>query len=126
MKFILIILFNLQSLFLYFVNKKNINGNEILNDEINNLPTKIIKLDNEFIDIFTNRQINIKLNQLIDFYEYIELLNYDKILKNVSEKAKNKLTQENINRLNKHFENNAQLLINKKELGIFFNCKYSS
>ena len=122
-----LILFNLQSLFLYFVNKKNINGNEILNDEIKNLPTKIIKLDNEFIDIFTNRQIKIKLNQLIDFYEYIELLNYDKILKNVSEKAKNKLTQENINRLNKHFENNAQLLINKKELGNAirkFICRY--
>ena len=35
-----LILFNLQSLFLYFVNKKNISGDEILIDEINQLPKK--------------------------------------------------------------------------------------
>ena len=112
-----IILFNLQSLFLYFVNKRNINGEEILINEINQLPKKIIKLDDDFINIFKNSQFKIKLNQLIDCYEYVEFLNYDKILKNVSKKINVELDKKQIEELNKHFETKNKLLINKKELG---------
>ena len=50
-----LILFNLQSLFLYFTNKRNILGDEVLIDEINQLPKKIIKLDDDFINIFQNK-----------------------------------------------------------------------
>ena len=78
-----LIIFNLQSLLLYFSYKRNINGNEILIDEINLLPKHLVKLDDEFINIFKNLQFKITLNQLIDCYGYVEFLNYDKILKNI-------------------------------------------
>ncbi|OUM67355.1 hypothetical protein PIROE2DRAFT_58828 [Piromyces sp. E2] len=112
-----LILFNLQSLLLYMVNARNINGKEKLIDEINKLPKKVIKLDNEFIKFFENLQFDLTLNQLVDCYEYIEFVNYDKILKNVAERAKIiGLEKEQQEKLNKHFEN-KYLLINKKELG---------
>eukprot|EP00833_Pecoramyces_ruminatium_P010934 jgi/Orpsp1_1/1184966/evm.model.c7180000091747.1 len=109
-----LILFNLQSLFLYFINKRNITGEEILNEEINQLPSKIIKLDDDFINIFKN--LKFKLNQLIDCYEYIEFLNYDKIIKNVSSNATVKLEGKQIEELKKYFNKN-DLLISKRELG---------
>ena len=112
-----LILFNLQSLFLYFVNKRNINGEEILINEIKQLPKKIIKLDEDFIHIFKNPQFKIKLNQLIDCYEYVEFLNYDKILKNVSKNINVELEKKQIEELNKHFDTKKNLLISKKELG---------
>ena len=113
-----LILFNLQSLFLYFVNKKNISGDEILIDEINQLPKKTIKLDDEFVKIFENSQLKIKLNKLIDCYEYIEFLNYDKILTNVSKNVNAKLENKQLEELNKHFETKKKLLISKGDLGI--------
>ena len=113
-----LILFNLQSLFLYFVNKKNISGEEILIDEINQLPKKIIKLDEQFIQIFENPQLKIQLNQLIDCYDYIEFLNYDKILTNVSKNVNTNLENEQIEKLNQHFDTEKKLLIKKGDLGI--------
>ena len=113
-----LILFNLQSLFLYFVNKKNISGEEILIDEINQLPKKTIKLDDEFVKIFENPQLQIQLNKLIDCYEYIEFLNYDKILTNVSKNVNAKLENKQLEELNKHFETKKKLLISKGDLGI--------
>ena len=113
-----LILFNFQSLFLFFITKRNIIiGNEKLIEEINNLPTKIIKLDDEFINIFKNPQLKINLNQLIDCYEYIEFLNYDKILDNVSKNFKIKLHEIQINKLNDHFDSKKNHLISKKDLG---------
>ena len=48
-----IILFNVQTLILYFVNKSNIIVDEILNIEIEQLPTKFFQLNNYlFITIF--------------------------------------------------------------------------
>jgi hypothetical protein len=111
-----LILFNLQSLFLYFNNKRNITGEEELDDEIEQLPAKIIKLDDDFIHSFRNLQCHLKLNQLIDCYEYVEFLNYDKIIKNISENAKVKLNEEQLKGLKKHFSKD-DLLISKKELG---------
>jgi len=111
-----VIIFNLQSLFLYFSYKRNINGNEILIDEINLLPKKVLKLDDEFITIFKNHQFKITLSQLIDCYEYVEFLSYDKILKNVSEKINGNLRDDQIKEINKHFEENKKLLITKKDL----------
>eukprot|EP00833_Pecoramyces_ruminatium_P002451 jgi/Orpsp1_1/1176483/evm.model.c7180000057803.1 len=122
------ILFNLQSLLLYFNNERNINGNEILPNEINHLPKSIIRLDTDFINIFKNTQLkDLKLNKLISFYEYIEFINYDKILKNVPRNTEStqeelkeinqyinayfKLEKEQIDNLNKHFENENELLI---------------
>ena len=112
-----LILFNFQTLFLFFVTKRNIIGNEKLIEEIKKLPKKIIKLDDEFINIFKNRQLNIKLNQLIDCYEYIEFLNYDKILDNVSKNISIKLDEIQINKLNEHFNSKEKYLISKKDLG---------
>ena len=112
-----LILFNLQSLFLYFTKKRNISGDEILFEEIKKLPEKIIKLDEEFINIFKNTQLNIKLNQLVDCYEYVELLNYDKILLNVSKKIDENLDINQIDKLNAHFESKDNYLISKKDLG---------
>ena len=114
-----LILFNLQTLFLYFVNKSNIIGNELLIKEINEIPKKIIKLDDDFIKIFENPQINIKLSQLIDCYEFVEYLNYDNILNNVSIKAKNNIEKENLDKLNNYFnsKNEKKLLITKEILG---------
>ena len=112
-----LILFNLQTLFLFFTKKRNIIGKEKLIEEINNLPKKIIKLDDEFIKIFNNPQLNINLNQLIDCYEYIEFLNYDKILANISKNINKKLDDIQINKLNKHFESKQNYLISKKDLG---------
>ena len=57
------------------------------------------------------------MNQFIDCYEYVEFLNYDKILKNVSKKINVELDKKQIEELNKHFETKNKLLINKKELG---------
>jgi len=112
-----IILVNLQSLFLYFTNKRNINGNELLLDEIEKLPENIIKLDNDFKKLINMNQLNIRLSQLIDLYDYIEYLNYNKIVKNVSKEAYNELDQNQIESLNKHF-NKENILISKKDLGL--------
>ena len=54
-----LILFNLQSLFLYFTNKRNILGDEVLIDEINQLPKKIVKLDDDFINIFQHPHLKL-------------------------------------------------------------------
>ena len=106
-------LFNLQSLFFYFTKKRNINGNELLIEEINLLPKNIIKIDEEMIDIFKNNNFNITLNKLIDCYEYIEFFNYDKILQNVSKSINTNLTDEQIKKLNEHFTlNNLIITIN--------------
>ena len=112
-----LILFNLQTLFLFFTKKRNIIGNEKLIEEIKNLPKKIIKLDEEFINIFKNPQLKINLNQLIDCYEYIEFLNYDKILDNISKNINTKLDDIQIDKLNKYFESKENYLISKKDLG---------
>ncbi|OUM60841.1 hypothetical protein PIROE2DRAFT_13322 [Piromyces sp. E2] len=110
-----VILVNLQSLFLYFTNKRNISGNELLSDELTYLHEKIIKLDQDFYRIIHLNQLNIKLNQLIDLYNYIEYLNYHKIINKVSEKANNALDKNQIELLNRHF-NQENLLISKKDL----------
>ncbi|OUM63632.1 hypothetical protein PIROE2DRAFT_9776 [Piromyces sp. E2] len=110
-----LILFNFQSLFLYFINKRNINGNEILIDEINNVPFKIINLDEVFIDLFRNFP-NIKLNQMIDCYEYIESLNINEIIKKIPKSAKIAMTTDQLIKFDQHFNNNNNLLITKKEL----------
>ena len=111
-----LILFNLQSLFLYFTKKRNIDGNENLLDEINLLPKTIIKIDEDIINSFKSNQFDIKLNKLIDCYEYIEFYNYDKILVNVSKDINNSLTEEQVSKLNKHFSMN-NVLITKNDLG---------
>ena len=113
-----IILFNMQSLFLYFNEKININGNEILIEEIKNIPENLNILDPEFINIFETFQFKIKLNKLIDCYEFVEFLNYDKILTNVSKNINSKLEDEQIDNLNRHFESKDNFLITKKDLGI--------
>ena len=113
-----IILFNMQSLFLYFNEKININGNEILIEEIKNIPDNLNILDPEFINIFETFQFKIKLNKFIDCYEFVEFLNYDKILTNVSKNINSKLEDEQIDNLNRHFESKDNFLITKKDLGI--------
>eukprot|EP00833_Pecoramyces_ruminatium_P010610 jgi/Orpsp1_1/1184642/evm.model.c7180000090364.1 len=111
-----VILVNLQSLFLYFTNKRNINGNELLLNEIKNLPEKIIKLDVDFRRLISLNQLNdIKLNQLIDLYNYIEDISYDKIIKNVSKEAYNLLDKKQTELLNNHF-NQENILISKKDM----------
>ena len=112
-----LILFNLQTLFLYFVRNKNIDGTEKLIEEIDLLPNNIIKLDEKVFSAFKNSQFDIQLNQLVDCYEYIEQYNYDKILLNVSKNINNKLTEKQISELNKHFKSKENLLINKQDLG---------
>jgi len=63
-------------------------GHEILINEINQLPETVgIKLNDDFVRTIQYLQLDIKLSQLIAFYEYIEYLCYDKILKNISKKA---------------------------------------
>lgn len=111
-----LILFNLQTLFLYFINKRNIDGSEILMDEINILPKNIVRIDEEIINAFKIHHFKIQLNKLIDCYEFIEYFNYDKILKNVSKDIHNKLDDGQIKLLNQHFllEDN---IISKKDLG---------
>jgi len=126
------IIFNLQSLLLYFTNYKNIKGDESLTKLVKNIPRNVFKLDDEFETIFQN-DFDIKLNKLIDCYEHVESINFSKILKNVpknialsDEEFKNlnleeyinayaDLKQEQINELNNHFEK-KDLLINKREL----------
>ena len=110
-----LILFNLQSLFLYFTKKRNIDGSESLLDEINLLPKNIIKIDKDVIDAFKNHQFNIQLNKLIDCYEYIEFYNYDKILVNVSKEINVNLREEQKSNLDKHFTM-RNLLVTKRDL----------
>ena len=110
------IIFDLQSLFLYFTKKRNIDGNEILIDEINKLPKNIVIIDSEIINSFKNYQFNIKLNKLIDCYEYIEFYNYDKILGKISKKVHVALTDIQINELKKHFSK-KNILLTKKDVG---------
>jgi len=113
-----LILSNIQSLFLYFINKKNIMGQESLMNEIEHLPIRAnIKLDEDFVRTIRFLQLDIKLSQLIEFYEYIEYLCFDKIMKNISKKAFVELTDEQKVELKKHFNNNDNLLISKEELG---------
>jgi len=104
----------LQSLFQYFYNKRNINGNENLLEEINQLPGSIIKLNSEFRRFINDNQLNLKLNQLIDLYDYVEQLNYGKIIKYVSKEANNKLDKNQKNILDKHF-NQENLHISKED-----------
>jgi len=112
-----LILFNLQSLFLYFIHRRNITGNELLIDELNVLPKNIVKLDNEFIDIFQHHQFNFELNKLVDCYEFIEQINYDKILKNVSSKALENLDDQQIEEIEKYFSKENHL-ITRNDLGM--------
>ncbi|OUM66214.1 hypothetical protein PIROE2DRAFT_59532 [Piromyces sp. E2] len=124
-----IILFNIQTLFLYFTNKKNISGEEILINEIEKLPHNYFKLDNEFVEIFRKLPFAIKINHLIDIYEHIEYVNFKNILKNVPTKvysytkdgeikeignAHNELEEDQKTKLNDHFK--RKLLIGKKDL----------
>jgi len=108
-------LFNLQSLFLYFINEKNIDGNESLGEEIKQLPENIINLDDEFLNIFKGHVFNIKLNKLIDCYEFIEYINFKNILNNVSSNAHVNLEKSQITELENHFEKD-NLLISRNEL----------
>jgi len=110
-----IILMNLQSLFLYFTNKRNITGEETLQEELNILPVRIIKLDQEFKMAFDNLQKQIKLNQLVDFYEYVELLSFDNIKKDISKEASNELDKDQQEKLADHF-NKENLIIQKIDL----------
>jgi len=107
------ILNNLQSLFLFFTNEKSIQGNEILQEKLDHIPNKIVNED--FKQNLRNLPFNIKLNQLIDFYDIMEELNFNKILKDVSIEAKNDLKKPQIEKLKKHF-NQENLLISKKDL----------
>ena len=112
-----LILFNLQSLFLYFVRKKNIDGTELLNEELDLLQNNnIIKLDEEIFNIFSTH-FKIKVNQLIDCYEFVEFYNYDKIILNVPKKIRDKLNKEQIKQLDEYFSSKENYLINKNDLG---------
>ncbi|KAG4089111.1 hypothetical protein H8356DRAFT_1007620 [Neocallimastix lanati (nom. inval.)] len=128
-----LVIFNMQSLFLYFINIKNITGDEHLAEEINKIPEKILRLDHEFTNIFQRPHFDITLNKLIDCYEYIEQFNFQKILRNVprnTELDENELDSLNLpeyinayaklkdqqkEMLNKHFEN-SRLIITKNDL----------
>ena len=110
-----LILFNLQSLFLYFINKRNIKGNEILINELDQMPTKIINLDQNFIDFIKNFP-EIRLNQMIDCYEYIESLNFYEIVNKIPKNTQIPMTSDQILNFDHHFNNNNILLITKNEL----------
>ena len=58
------------------------------------------------------------MNKLIDCYEYIEFLNYDKILTNVSKNVNTNLEDQQLEKLNQHFNTEKKLLISKGDLGI--------
>ena len=104
-----IILINLQSLFLYF-SKRNIDGSESLLREIEQLPSNIIKLDSEFKRFIKDNQLEIKLNQLISLYDFVELINYEKIKSYVSKQAYKMLDIKQICILNSHFKQNNLLI----------------
>ncbi|OUM66041.1 hypothetical protein PIROE2DRAFT_6839 [Piromyces sp. E2] len=102
-----LLLFNIQTLFIYF-NSKNISGEELLKDEIISLPENVI-LDKKFLNSFKNS--NIKLNKLVHLYEYIELLNFNNVKKIISLKQE-KLNVNQMVSLKKYFEK-SNLLITK-------------
>jgi len=114
-----LILRNIQNLFLYFVNNKNITGEELLIGEIYQLPKIIsISMDDEFRYVIRKIENELYLNQLIDLYEYIEFLNYDKILNNINPDIRIKLNDKQVEKLNEHFNDNSRdLLVSKKYLG---------
>jgi len=108
------ILSYLQQLFVYFSNKKNTNDNSYLLKEIKQLPNNAIELNDDFTNFHNVNKLNLKMNQLISLYNYIESLNFNKLKKQVSLKAYNKLSNEQIQILNQHF-NKKNLLIKRKD-----------
>ncbi|ORX81683.1 hypothetical protein BCR32DRAFT_244734 [Anaeromyces robustus] len=93
--------------------KRIVNGEETLSDELKSIPGNIIKLDNQFLNIF--KDSTLKLNKLADFYEYVEYKNFDNILNIVSKKAFEKLDENQVKNIKNHFKN-ENLLISKKDL----------
>ena len=101
------ILFNLQILIFHFHNNKsNIKPDTTISKAIENLP-EIIQIPQNTKEFISRRDL--KMNELIDLYEFIEYLAYRIILENVADIYKMKLNDEQKNRLNKYFEKKRQI-----------------
>ncbi|ORX47097.1 hypothetical protein BCR36DRAFT_584908 [Piromyces finnis] len=87
-------------------------------DEIDKLPRKSGKLDEEFyqfiLEVHKKDSCKIKLNQLINIYDYLEAKNFKNIEKYVSSKANNELDEQQINILDEYFKKN-NLFIKQKD-----------
>ncbi|ORX42559.1 hypothetical protein BCR36DRAFT_306847, partial [Piromyces finnis] len=98
---------------------ENINGDELLLDEINRLPKKSVKLDeklNQLIGIHKD-SLKIKLNQLISMYDYLEARSFKNIEEYVSNEANNKLNKQQISILDEYFKKDNLFI---KEVDYFY------
>ena len=138
-----IIINSLQSLMLYFTDKRNITGDENLLNEVMKLPKEIITLHNEFIHIVhSSPWKNIKLKKMISLYEYVEEFYSEIIIQEVPrhttwDQKELKETNQHINayaelepeqivKLNKHF-NQENLLVTREDFRLAvrkFICRF--
>ena len=108
------ILFSIQLLIYYLIQEKK-NPKEHINEVIANLPT-YVNISNQAISFFKNREI--KVEQLLDVYLFIELISFNSIAKNLKEKYKKILDNKTIDRIKNLFKNSQFLVIKKSDFCI--------
>ena len=102
------LLFSLQMLILYLNKERYRNENRYINDIINekDFPNYIV-LSEDCKNLFNKFSFGIK--HLIEIYNFIELLCYGEILKNIDIKYKNKIEEKQLNEINNYFNNNENI-----------------
>ena len=94
------ILFSLQ-LLIFYLQKENKNSFDLLSDVIDKLPDYISLCEDCKNLLETN---NFMIENLIDIYEYIELISYDQIIDNVNEFYKKEISEDEKNKIKNYFE----------------------
>ena len=110
------ILFSIQ-LIIYYLIKERKNENEEIKAVIDFLP-HYIKLSEDCIKFFESPNLNVKLEELIDTYSYLELLCFDPIIKNLRECYKKKIEENKAKVLLTLIDNKELKLITKETLAI--------
>ena len=108
-------LFTLQLLISYLT-KENYNNNLSLYEIINKI-SKFVYIEENY-KIFFEKNNNFTLSNLISIFEYIEFLCFPKLINNINPVYKEDINDEEINKINKYFENNKDIIIKKEILAI--------
>jgi len=95
------ILFSLQ-LLIFYLQKENKNASEELRETIKKLPD-YIELCEDCKNLLERN--NFTIENLIDIYEYIELISYEQIVDNINEFYKKEISDDEKQKITNYFEN---------------------
>ena len=106
------ILFSIQLLIYYLIQEKN-NPKEAINEVIENLPS-YVNISNQAKSFFKNQEI--KVEQLLNVYLFVELISFDSITKDLKNKYKKILDKKTIDEIKQLFKKSQLLIIKKNDL----------